>query len=967
MHITNRFLLVAVVALLVSTVALGQAQTTGRISGRVIDEEGNAVAGARVTLISPALQGERVTETDAEGRFLAALLPVGPYGVTFASPGKQSAQVSLRVAVGRTDRLEVTLQSGEEQTERVTVYASATPLETTVVGENFNYNTTVEELPIPFRNVNNVARYAPNIQETAWAPFSLMGVSSGMVISGAPAYENVVQLDGAEISMDWGLGLDLYLEDAIEEIQVMTSGISARYGRFQGGVVNTITKGGGNEFDGTFRAEFSKESWNSRTPFGEEQSDDLNQAYQATLGGYVLKDKLWFFVGGRTVPTESTSGQTFLTQEVFQHEIDEDRWQVKLRGAPAPNHVLEASYLQRERADKWAGTGRAGDLGGATSGGTEDFSLFTFDWQSVFGSRSFLEFKAWHRDGSTFWGGDPQLGSPFYDAWNRLFYNNARSDRTEEWTRDSDSASLAYTHVFGDTGHGSHTLEAGAQWVRRTDQGNGRQSATGYFLEVWPAGATPFAVLDPATGEIRFNLDPSEIDVFRWFDLPLDPLTHDVNNYAVYVQDSWQLKKWRIDAGLRWERYTLSSERPDLDPDPEAIVPRLGVTRTISKLFQLQGTYARYAAPLREQLMQWLTFVLGQPSDLRPYVGTPRLGLDRDEVEAVLRDDSQWGNPWILWDPSQPTEFLATDYDLPQAEEFTLGLRGAFPPSSGSFTLTYIHRDYGELLEDFVGESGYVDRTDPLTGDPLLDDKRVFDNSSQAERRYRALAATWDYRPGARWGIGGNWTYSEMKGNFEHSNDGRLVWAGPIGDYVRSRPEAAAVPVGYLLDDTPHRIQAWGNYRFDLKRAGSLVLGGLGRFQSGANWSRYARVPRDDVPEYVSAGPFYRHYFDGRGNNRFDDWWTLDLSARWQFTIFKQLNAWLKATVVNVFDNDGLIAYDTTGFASDDGMGNLSWEPSGNCGPGDSPSVDCTGFGRIRSQEDYQQPRGYWFTLGLSF
>ena len=90
--------------LLVSSLAWGQAQTTGRVQGRVVDEDGAAIAGARVTLISPALQGERTVETDERGELLAPLLPVGPYAISIAAPGKQTVQVSLRVTVARAQR-----------------------------------------------------------------------------------------------------------------------------------------------------------------------------------------------------------------------------------------------------------------------------------------------------------------------------------------------------------------------------------------------------------------------------------------------------------------------------------------------------------------------------------------------------------------------------------------------------------------------------------------------------------------------------------------------------------------------------------------------------------------------------------------------------------------------------------------------------------------------------------------------
>ena len=97
----------------------------------------------------------------------------------------------------------------------------------------------------------------------------------------------------------------------------------------------------------------------------------------------------------------------------------------------------------------------------------------------------------------------------------------------------------------------------------------------------------------------------------------------------------------------------------------------------------------------------------------------------------------------------------------------------------------------------------------------------------------------------------------------------------------------------------------------------------------------------------------YAHYFDGRGNNRFDDWWSLGLSARYQFPIFKRMEGWVRASVENVFNNDTLIRFDTNGVATTDSSGNLAWEP----GPffGDTVPVD------------YQPPRSYLFTLGIAF
>ena len=97
----------------------------------------------------------------------AALLPVGPYAITVASPGKQSVQVSLRVRVGQTDPLRLVMKEGSDTEEKVTVYGAATPLETTVIGENFNYDEEVEMLPIADRDLASVAALAPKRKPSA--------------------------------------------------------------------------------------------------------------------------------------------------------------------------------------------------------------------------------------------------------------------------------------------------------------------------------------------------------------------------------------------------------------------------------------------------------------------------------------------------------------------------------------------------------------------------------------------------------------------------------------------------------------------------------------------------------------------------------------------------------------------------------------------------------------------------------
>ena len=123
--------------------------------------------------------------------------------------------------------------------------------------------------------------------------------------------------------------------------------MSAEYGRFQGGVVNMLTKSGGNRFSGSFRANLGSDSWQSSnagdlTP---ERDDTVNKTYEATFGGFVLRDKLWFFAAGRDLSTSATQ-TTYLTNIEFPQTTEQTRLEGKLTWSITPNHRVIGSYAQ---------------------------------------------------------------------------------------------------------------------------------------------------------------------------------------------------------------------------------------------------------------------------------------------------------------------------------------------------------------------------------------------------------------------------------------------------------------------------------------------------------------------------------------------------------------------------------------------------------------------------------------------
>ncbi len=975
--------LTILVLVFVPALAFGQAQITGRVTGKVVDEEGNPVVGARVSLVSSALQGERVVKSSVNGVFLAALLPVGPYAVEFVAPGMQPVSVSFRLGVGQTVPIDVVLEKGERIVEEVTIYSTAAPLETTAVGQNFDYAGAVEELPIQNRDIPAVATYAPNIAH---------GPHSGeLSISGAKLFDNVYLLDGAEFSDPYlGTAPPLYLEDAVEEVQVLTSGIGARYGRFQGGVINAITKTGGNTFDGTIRAEFSNESWNSQTPFGEDQADDVNQVYQATFGGYIMKDHLWFFLGARTIPDTAYNNTTVLTGESFTTNRAEDRWQIKLKGAITADHVLEVNYLDFERTEDNRAAYPAGELAAANGKRLDPRTIGALVYQGVLTPNFFLDLQVTQKEVSIAAGGDPAGGSPFFDLGRGAVFNNHWWDVSDENVRDNETVGLNLTQAISTASWGSHTLEYGAQYVDSQTAGENVQSVTGLNMLPIPLTATPFAVNNSGDPDnpVLYNLSSvfagGEMAVYKWEALGLAG-GQNLENIGLYVQDTWEVNKWRFDIGLRWDDYDGTGPLPEHNLAFDEIAPRLGATYSINQNWQVQATWGRYVSRFNDGVFGRVTSVGHGPYVQTLYTG-PAFTLQTASVmEDILRDTHPscatnnpggglpsgtcWGIVNSVTDPEQPTEFLAPGLTAPYADDFNFSVRHALPRNSGSLVLAFIDRRFKRLIDDFVGGYGTTTISNPLPppATSFSFDSRLWDNAGQATREYQAATLVADWRPSVKWGIGGNYTWSQTKGNYDENHTHAI--GTQIGNWVESRPESAAVPYGLLNTDITHRLRAWGNYRWNFDRAGQFVLGSVLTYESGEVWNKVASVPYNDNPAYLNDTGTYEHFFDGRGSDRFDGWWRLDLSGRYQFPVWKQLNGWLKVDVLNLTNESAVISYGTSASAVTNAAGTLVWEADGNCGPGKDPwpSTSCSRFGRISSERDYQRPRTYLITFGLTF
>ena len=284
------------VVLSLGTEAWAQGRQTGILRGSVQDETGGVLPGVTVTATSDALQGTRVAVTDFNGDYEILGLPNGEFVVQFVLDGFATVENTITVPLGGTVATDVTMPLATVQVFQVEVFAVApTPLASTEVSQNMT-NEEVGILPMG-RTPFEIAELAPGLTGNT--------VNDGQVtIGGSFAYDNVFLIDGVDINDNlFGYSNDLFIEEAIEEAQILTGGISAEYGRFSGGVINVVTKSGGNDFSGSFRVNMNKPDWVQRTPFEVEQGNERtgtlanNSTYETTVGGPIVLDRLWFFSG----------------------------------------------------------------------------------------------------------------------------------------------------------------------------------------------------------------------------------------------------------------------------------------------------------------------------------------------------------------------------------------------------------------------------------------------------------------------------------------------------------------------------------------------------------------------------------------------------------------------------------------------------------------------------------------------
>jgi outer membrane receptor protein involved in Fe transport len=925
--------------LAVGTVGLvAQGTQTCSITGSVIEGGKGAVAGATVTLKSPSLQGVRVLRTDDNGRFASRLLPPGLYTITITKDGLQTRTVTEKIGVDQNYQPTFTLARAAGAV--VEVIATSTAVDKTDVKTSTNYSLdTVDRLPTVNRSMETVALLTPGV---------VSGVGGRVQIRGAMTNGNLYLVDGQNVSDNaYGNRGSRLIEDAIEETQLITGAISAEYGSVDGGVINSVTRSGGNTFTGQIRDEVRNPQWNAMKPAQARESiiNQLSEEKTYSLGGFFIKDKLWFYTSyfrtsTNTASTLSTNGAlgALAGKGDYNYNKEEIRRQIKLTWLITQDHTLVYSWMNSQNNENLRDYS-AGELEALIPQGYKD-SLYNVALRSVWSSALTTDIRFGQKK-QTFNGGPSTDGSimasPIYDDVTGCYYGHGVFNGKDGGdNRDNHTANIKAS-MFWD-GMGTHQTDAGFDYYEGVRRARNEQSTSGYILEVDNLSYRPIA------GSTANYGTPSA----RWvYESGAGKAT--TTTTGIYFNDKWSLNnKLSLQLGLRWDKYSAKSDTGISTVSATGWSPRIGMKYDLlgDSVWVFGLSWARYNSGVTEGITTQVTRQ-GNPKEIDYFMdGTAGHGpitsanplvngrYDLSDPLAAIWNPANYsrGADNVAWygNPSLNVK-LADNLKAPHVDETQLSAAYSFKSEAfgdGFLRLTYVNKEWHDLLDYIQGPAGNGTPSGTITDVDagFTAYMKVWGNSKVAKRKYHDLELDGQATKGA-WMFGGNITWARSEGNFEGEGTstpsrGEGLQAWTITDIPGRRisfDPAVKAPYGALTGDTPLRMRLTASYIKD-NAWGKTTVGFIYRFDSGAHFSLGRNITPGQIDPGLNglgAGTYFTQYYGNeRGQFVAPGTAFLDMSITQDFELCKvagtPVKAFAKMVITNVLNHQQIISWNTT-------------------------------------------------------
>ena len=990
-----KFLICVVGILAFALPAFAQTLPTGTLTGRV-DDGTSALPGVLVTVASPNLQGVRSALTGVNGDYIFMFLPPGEYKVRFELQQFQTQETTVKMNAAQTQILNATLPQAKVA-EEVTVTGSYETISGAANAATTFTKQLVDELPVG-RTIAAAVIASPGTSDS--------GPGGNITISGGQSYENLWLVNGVVVNENVRQqALTLFIEDAVQETTTQSSGVSAEYGRFAGGVVTMLTKSGGNQFSGSVRAGLTNPSWASQRPGEAKPTNKTTTIWEATLGGFGWKDHIWFFVAGRDTGKAVTSRQTSLTNVPYDTVTAQKRYEGKLTFSLTPEHRIVGSYNKIEQettGDRF--TTNIMDLRSLTDR-KDPQKLQAVNYTGVLTDNFFVEAQYSKRDYSIGIGS----GSKFNDViFGTLLLDRSRSSRRfwsptfcapgtpacPEKLRNNKDWLAKGSWFLSTPAVGTHDVSFGYDSFEEFNLEENHQSGSDY--RIYATGA--YIDKDPIVP--IFSSTASRYTYFYYQPQLTKSVGSKMKTNSTYVNDKWKLNNnWSFNVGLRYDKNDGTDSGGNTVSKDSRISPRLSANWDI----KADGDLI-----INASLSRYVTSIIGTGNvgdaastagltGVYPKYGGPAINTDPTKLvstEEALRQffawlDSvggafQWAADPTHWyySPDFPglTPVLLSSLASPYTDEYTIGAIKRIG-NKGMVRFDYVHRTF---------ESFYATQTDLTTGFVTTPAGAVMDRSvvtnapnGALNRKYDGFHFSGQYRFSDRLNLGGNYTLSYAKGNMVGETDVN----GPIRvdlSYPEYWQKRWSMPTGYLLIDQRHKLRIFGTWDAIASRYHRLTIGLAQYWRTGAPYSAVgtAALAPVDVSKYVT-NPGYKapqgaynqtYYFSRRGAYRLDDVMSTDLSVTYAFVpkLFgTDLQIYVKPEVRNLFNQQAVTNVNTDVDTNSTDKTLAAFNPFTEK-PVEGVNwkkrvTSSTAFGKPTAPTDYQTARTYLVAVGLRF
>jgi hypothetical protein len=836
-----------VVVLLMVGAKIAAAGTTGQLGGFVYDDMGIPLQEVAVSASSPSQIGAaQLTTTGVDGSFRFPRLAPGYYTVLVESVGYAPQQLEqVQVRLDRVTNVRVVLPqtsfAGQIEVMEMTPVVDPAQIST---GQTFS-SKYITETSTNWQNL---------IQQTAGTD-----PDTFRRMLGSTPQDNTYLLDGFD-STNWYQRFPdpaaLYVPfDAVQEVTVHTAGFEAEYGQASGGVVSVMSKSGGNIFSGTVDLRYTGSSFEtSGEHYDPKEQESEETRISATLGGPIVRDRLWFFTSyGRNATLTTPTGAPTTEDDLTENSIGKLTWQ------PGASWSLvgKYSYAPWETDNAGSSQFRAPD---ATSKWTDESAMASLEVVGVLSQSALWSFrlgrKRWDETGLPSDGDLETIGhynlvtGENYGNYGTQFYGE--TEQTEFGTD--------FTWFLGGPA-GSHELKAGLSYGEPTITDDGCNNGAGRCVE----GVEGFFFRDVVDDDGNYlpylmNVDAAE---GVW--------SYGGQFTAAYLQDAWRLRPGlTLKLGLRWDHTAYDNNAGEQIADLSKFQPRVGVAWDITGTGRsvLRASWGRFMHP-GTLIMASLTAEEHYP--LAFWLSCSQfISTDAEECAAIAesfglgyRTDQEGWDPAGWWldsanviqtAPNQADPDLRPGY----TDQWIIGFEQELFRRT-SLELSYINKTGRDFSDDTC--NGNIPEPDPDGECDYWIITNIPDIRSDYEGwmlRFESSGLDWLH-------LLGSWVVSSSKGAVDYNTSATGSYDYYPFHYVNR--------YGYLSDHSRYRVKLNGYLLLPY----DFTVAVTGWWDSEFRWTPYSRI--------VDGMPYGQQFEEPRGSRKADSLHQLDLQVSKGFRV----------------------------------------------------------------------------------